>query len=811
MPPRTAAKRAKPSKPPRPPVAIKRLADALELVDEAAQCAALHIALAKVAKAKHAETAAAALAHTSNGKPIARAYLTVIATPGDDPVTGADAIAKYCAAIDRGRKAMRGAFTATWQRASDVRALEDAYRNLAKEILDDPELLAAGVEAAKKVGNGGALADRTLRYERAKHFAPVVKALAGNGAARTKAVKQLAGMTADDRRHIHARILDTPQAFSKELAVEAVVALVDDPQTPDLSLTVAIADVRDHALPELLEVWRTRVAAGDDALVNRLAALFEWTSLSATDIAQLAPFVRVLRLAGRQRAVYALLDGALTSENPTVREAVLRDWLGEPEGLAALSDPQIDTLMRSVIAIAEEGHDTPDRKAANQLLQTASHPAARKPLMDAIEGSKTKRNDQLRTNLYRGLAQITHDSVSAFLINRLFGEREAYDGLIDALAGRLGAQIHRDVLAVLAARTRDPDVVHAATAYAEILVEKRPSPRLLVDLARALIATLPKTRDDGRRLRYLFEQATAAAIGVRALDAARTFVTRARDLPDNPYSDYRVIDRGLKTPAAFTDESLKAQIAALDSGELEMQLAAARAATDAARKGGKPAPADDARLAVLAGAAVAQRLLDDRDTCVVWFYDELGEPLVYDGFGVAPPTFTLKGDPHAGMSATELTAFVGGKTIIDERVTCCDAGFTRVREVIRIGDRILVFDGGSQAGRAPLRVLGVKLAGYIAARDATARFAASPPEGMKRTDPWTRKGGVIYREYLSGAGSTARLAVVGGKIHGATDNRFPALERGHADAAAAGKAIQAWEGKLFAAGGRLVALALEAG
>lgn len=780
--------------PPRIAIAVKRLAEALELPDEVSQCSALHAQLAKVPRSKIAATATAVLAHTPSGRVIARAYLTTLASPGDEPVAAADAIVRYCAAIDRGRKAMRPVFVATWRRAADPRAVEEAYKNFAREIVDDPALLAIGVEAARRLANHSAVADRTARLDRATRLAPLVKALAGKGTARART--KLEAASAEDRQHIRGRILEAPRDYPVELAVGALVATVDDPNVPDLSLSAAVAAMREHGLEAVVATWHRRVASGDDALILRLLGLFEWTGLFASEVLQLEPYIRALHPVGHRPDVFAQVDGALTSENPIVREAVLDLWLAHPEGQRAFVDRQINALVRATITIAEDGRDTPDRRAANHALCEAIHPGARKALMDAIESSRTKRNDKLRTSLYLGLSRLSDPTIVPFLVERLFVEREQHEALTDALAKKLDPSVHRSVMATFAGRAKDANVVHAITLYAEILVEKRRSLRLLLDLARAIVSVVPVTRDDGRRLRYVFEQAAAGALVLKTLDDARSFIAHAKQLPEPPFSDLRGVARGVWTPSPFAEDAVEARFAALDSGVLEQDATARRSSSARA--------VDDAQLASLAGGPVASRLLDDRENSVVWFFDELGELFVYNGFAIGPPTFPVTGDHIIGMSDAELAAFVGGKTMIDERATFVDPELTKVREVIRIGDRILVFDSTSGL----MRALGIKVPGYVAARNAFARFAASPPSGLRRIDSWSPKGIAICRVYRSPSGATARFAVIRGTLDGDVAAGFPPLEREHSDATAAAKALQAWEGKLFGAGGSLVAIAL---
>jgi hypothetical protein len=812
-----AAKSAAAKKPAKVPVALlRKLEGALDQTDIAHQCVGLSNQLRALTAARATAAATAVLAQTRKGSPVARAYLTAIATAGDGPLDAADVIARHCATMERGRQAMRPVFVATWRRAKDLAAVDDAYRNFARGIVDDPDLLAAGFEAARQLGNHLAAAERIAALERARRLAPLVGEL--TGAARERATRQLAPLPIEDRRHVYGRVLDAPSRYDQALAVAAVIASVDDPRVPDMALSAAIADMRYHGRDELLAAWRPRVAAADGALVTRLLALFEWTGLWATDAGQLEPFIHALYPAGGRPDVFAQVEGALASDRMVVREAVLGAWLREREGLGAFSDAQVDKLMRSAVAIAEAGTATNDQRAANRVLFYVGHPGARQALMDAIRNASTKKNDELRWNLYFGLSNLRHPSIVPFLIERMFVEREEYWALMEAIAARLDATTHRAVIAALSTRAGNADAAHAATVYAEVLVDKKASPRLLVELARAVLGWQPRTNDDGRRLRYVFEQATVAALTIRSPDDARAFLARGRELPDKGYSDYRVVDRDTKTPSPLAEPQVKKQLAALESGAIDKQLAEVRATADAARAAGKPIAADDARLGALAGCTVSRRLLDDRETRVVWFFDEVGALHVYDGYAVVPPPFQVVGTGSDGIAPDGMGPFIAGATIIDERVTMLDAKCTMARALIRIGDRVLVFDGNEvdTRGHIKLVVVGLKLPGYIATRDAVARFVANPPPGLKRVDPWYQEGaGVIRRGYFvplpGGHSASAELAVLDNAIDGPADDKAPALDRRHASNEAAIKALQAWEAKVLAAGGRMTSLWVDRG
>src|SRR5262245_4290293 len=170
----TQAPRAVRAPGPVPLAKVKKLAAALERDEtEAAipeQIQALRSHLAELGDRAPA-AAAAALARTARGSAVARAYLEVLAADGADPHPAADTVARYCAAMTRGRKLLRPAFLATWHRAADAAALEAAWKNLARIAIDDPALLTVAIEAARRLGHTAQLAERTAQLARAERLA----------------------------------------------------------------------------------------------------------------------------------------------------------------------------------------------------------------------------------------------------------------------------------------------------------------------------------------------------------------------------------------------------------------------------------------------------------------------------------------------------------------------------------------------------------------------------------------------------------------------------------------------------------------
>jgi hypothetical protein len=93
-----------------------------------------------------------------------------------------------------------------------------------------------------------------------------------------------------------------------------------------------------------------------------------------------------------------------------------------------------------------------------------------------------------------------------------------------------------------------------------------------------MLAWQPTTTDDHRRLRYVFERATVAALATGATADARALVARARELPASGYSDYQVVHRDRATPMALSDPEAKRLVEALESGDLAEERVRAEAA-----------------------------------------------------------------------------------------------------------------------------------------------------------------------------------------------------------------------------------------
>jgi hypothetical protein len=798
------------AKPAKLPVAVLReLEAALERTTPALQVQGLYETLAKLGASAPA-AAAQLLAKKRKGHPLGRAYLAAL---GDDDKASeaANELVQHCATMERGRKALRGAFVSVWRKATDIAAIDEACKNFERGLLDDPEVLDAAVDAAAKLGDTAAATSLAGRLERAQRLRPLLADLVATAPRRARAKQQLAALPALDRRHVYARVLDSPRAYDQELAVDAVRVLADDPAVTDMALSSAILDMRHHGNDKLVATWKARVAAGDAALITRLLGLFEWTALWATDDDQLEPYIHALYPAGGRPEVFASVEHALAGNSTVVRQAVLADWLRVGDAVRAFDDAQIDKLVRMTVTIAEAGGDSDNRRAANRALSSTSHAGARHALMDAVRNASTANNTELRASLYAGLTSITHGELLAFLVERMFVEREEYRALLSAIAPKIDGQANVRVLGTLVERAGDAAAIHAATVYADTLLHEKRSLRLLLDLARVVIGWRPTTNDDARRLRYLFEQATVAALDLVRPDDARTFLARARELPESPYSDYLVKARDQKTPAALSDAATKKRIAALETGALDEEIAKARTAAEAARAAGKPIAASDALLATLAGCKVSGRFFEDRDSRVVWFFDEVGALHAYDGYSVGAPACQITGAGGVGIAAQGMAAFIAGHPMIDERALFFDAKTPRAREIIRLGDRLLVLDGADRDEHDQIRMpaLGLRFASTAEARQMFERLVANPPARIKRVDPWFVAGSGAVRRTYDYRDDDVRLAVLDREIDGELDGSFPPLARDHATGDAAIAAMEAWETRVLAAGGRLTHLSID--
>jgi hypothetical protein len=177
-----------------------------------------------------------------------------------------------------------------------------------------------------------------------------------------------------------------------------------------------------------------------------------------------------------------------------------------------------------------------------------------------------------------------------------------------------------------------------------------------------------------------------------------------------------------------------------------------------------------------------------------------------------------------------MTGFLAGTTRIDERVLLyATAKHDRARELLRLGHRVLVLDGlgRDKTGELAVTTIGLRFADPIAARAAVAAFAAHPPAGVQRIDPFhvpfhVAGLGAVRRSYrISAAGTaahTVQLAVADDRATGAVTilgaaelagTGAPPLAPSHPTRDAAVTAVELWETRVLIGGGRITAIAVD--
>lgn len=722
---------------------VRALVGAIESNKEAPeQIASLSHGLARhVAESQYGDAAAAVLAATRKGTPTARAYLQALIdrAAGATASPSADAVVHYCATMPRGRRALRAAFVQIYRLATDAAALDAAVDNFSRSELDDPDLLAAGVDAARYLGDEAKAAAREAAHAVAVRLAPLVADLRGAAPARKRAAVGLAVLPPDEKLHVYRRIAVAPRAFDQEHAIAAVLALVDEPTTSTMALGAAVHELRYHGNDELVGAWKARVTAGDAPLIARLVQLFDDVATWTTDDDPLEPYIHALYPAGARPEVFALVQRALGSEREVVRKVALEEWLRESDGQQAFTNEQIDALIRAAIAIAVGGDNTDDRRAANRALFYIAHPGAFAALADALRTAPTDRNDELRRNLYFGLSHIDHPDVVPFLIDRLFVEDQELWSLMEAFEAKHGPDTQRHVLAALDARRDERGTAQAAGIYADVLIDKKPTPRYLIELGR-IVAKWPPRRDgkDGRRLRYVLEQALAAALAGRALADAHAFRAAADALPGPAFSDYWETDRDDKTPKPLEAPEIKKLAAKLASGALDREAEATRAAAARARAAGTPIELDDDGLAALAGTKVEGRIVTDARTHEVWFVDDGHNLVVYDGYEIVPPPCTADlAGLRENINYLAVKEFMAGRDKLAERVLFMGAKKAgAVREAVRFADRVLVYDGTGTDywGDVHTDIAGFAFSDEAGAQRLFALLRDNPPDGTARVD-----------------------------------------------------------------------------
>ena len=182
--------------------------------------------------------------------------------------------------------------------------------------------------------------------------------------------------------------------------------------------------------------------------------------------------------------------------------------------------------------------------------------------------------------------------------------------------------------------------------------------------ARVVIGGSRARTTTRRRLRYVFEQATrrrardASAPRRARVPRARAHAARGRAVLRLPRQGSRSTARRRRSPTP----AMKPKLAALESGELDRELAAARGCrrararrghADRRRRRARSACSPAARVAAPARRPTRRRARRGSSTRV-------GTLHVYDGYGVITPPFQFTGTGGTGIPWNGMATFIAG-------------------------------------------------------------------------------------------------------------------------------------------------------
>ena len=381
------------------------------------------------------------------------------------------------------------------------------------------------------------------------------------------------------------------------------------------------------------------------------------------------------------------------------------------------------------------------------------------------------------------------------------------------------------MLTALAARANDPNAIHAACVYTVALEDdSKYRPRLPGSTSRA-----PCSRGNHRRTLTSAACATCSNRGaVAALEIPATPTTRERSSRGRagscrhrrtPFYTY-VKGKDEKTPARLRRSRREGarctrsrQARQRDRGRARCRRCRTRAAMV------KPIAADDDTSAYSPVARSWRDCSTIASARSLWFFDEVGELHAYDGYAVMPMVLGSQASlENRSVGATKRWSRSSeGAAMIDERVTFMDKKHTAVRHpriVTRAGvrrpraghvgphptrrrDRApvrLVHRGtrGGPRGSPPIRPRSARESTLVSKVPAHSAQHYSPiPAHVKN-----------HESELGSRSSVAGLDVVRQADRGASNRRLP-------ERRAAKKAVQALEGKILAAGGRIRALEVD--
>jgi predicted DNA-binding WGR domain protein len=395
--------------------------------------------------------------------------------------------------------------------------------------------------------------------------------------------------------------------------------------------------------------------------------------------------------------------------------------------LPRLSGAQAVRACEAMIATMLEHPNIHARGSAGHQLYRFDHKGAAEFLITAIDeyGARyaasdpehTRELDHGRTedhqleevvaDLYAALLHTGTPETKRAVVERLFTERRAIWRMGNAVGDCFSAELHRDIMVLLAERRDHRAAAHYAYALDEHADKHWPKVKLAAEVADW---PLPEDATERALFKYALIIGAAAALAAKEfalVRAAHALLSRIEQDPVMP--DSLVRDRSWTNP--LDDDALRAELAGVLSGDADAARQRLFDAGAAARAGAKPKKRiSDADLGVLSGSTVVRRIVDDKATGEVWFVDADGALHRFDGYGMAEPPCRV-----APVGFKDMAAFLKGATGIAERALMWNRKRTELAELVRWDERLtcywgpnngtlerlgLVFDDQADAARA---------------------------------------------------------------------------------------------------------------
>ncbi|MBB5873895.1 putative DNA-binding WGR domain protein [Allocatelliglobosispora scoriae] len=437
--------------------------------------------------------------------------------------------------------------------------------------------------------------------------------------------------------------------------------------------------------------------------------------------------------------------------NPFTRETFIVPRLA-PEQAVRAAQAMIDTKLSHPNIHA--------RNAAGHQLYRFHHAGAESFLINALEvyadryaagvkgGGRVLDHGQnedtliedVVANLYAAVRGLGTPGARAALVERLFTERRSYWRMGNAFGEVFGAETEAQVLD----RLRERRDGQAAGCYAFALADfvKQAAPKVTL-LAELVTWPVPEPVVDRRFFKYALVVGVEAALAAQRFDLVRAGHALAESIAE-PALEPDNHARGTSWSNPLDEPATAKLLLAVVTGAADAKRRKLLDRGAADRRADRPRLAiSDRDLGVIAGAVVAHRVLHDRQSGEAWFLDPDGGLHRFDGFEIAPLTFTPRPVGHGRMAE-----FLAGTTGISERALCWDAKAEHFTEVIRFDDRVTVTFGRDNSAGTQLGLVFPAVAG---AADAFARLVASAvADGMAQTTPWYVPGrGAVQRSYYT--------------------------------------------------------------